>query len=35
MDQKDIKQNVKEKYSQIAMQSKQENDSSCCGAIGC
>lgn len=35
MDQKDIKQTVKEKYSQIAMQSKQENESSCCGATGC
>ena len=30
-----IKQTVKEKYSQIAMQSKQENESSCCGATGC
>lgn len=35
MDQKDIKQAVKEKYSQIAMQTKQENESSCCGATGC
>lgn len=35
MDQKDIKQTVKEKYSQIAMQSKQENETSCCGATGC
>ena len=35
MDQRDIKQAVKEKYSQIAMQSKQENESSCCGATGC
>jgi ubiquinone/menaquinone biosynthesis C-methylase UbiE len=35
MDQKDIKRTVKEKYSQIAMQSKQENESSCCGATGC
>ncbi len=35
MGQKDIKQTVKEKYSQIAMQSKQENESSCCGATGC
>lgn len=35
MDQKDIKQTVKEKYSQIAMQSKQENESSCCCATGC
>lgn len=35
MDQKDIKQTVKEKYSQIAMQTKQENESSCCGATGC
>ena len=35
MGQKDIKQTVKEKYSQIAMRSKQENESSCCGATGC
>jgi len=35
MDEKDIKQSVKEKYSQIAMQSKQENESSCCGSTGC
>lgn len=35
MDTKDIKQTVKEKYSQIAMQSKQDNESSCCGAAGC
>ncbi|MGE0077806.1 MAG: arsenite methyltransferase [Bacteroidales bacterium] len=35
MDEKDIKQTVKEKYSQIAMQSKQENQSSCCGSTGC
>lgn len=35
MDQKDIKETVKEKYSQIAIQSKQDNESSCCGATGC
>ncbi len=35
MEEKDIKQTVKEKYSQIAMQAKQENGSSCCGTAGC
>ncbi len=30
-----IKQMVKEKYSEIATQSKDENASSCCGAGGC
>ena len=35
MNEKDIKQTVKEKYSQIAMQSKQGNESSCCGTTGC
>jgi ubiquinone/menaquinone biosynthesis C-methylase UbiE len=35
MDEKDIKQTVKEKYSQIATQSKLDNDSSCCGSTGC
>jgi arsenite methyltransferase len=32
---KDIKEIVKEKYSQIARQSKKENETSCCGAGGC
>ncbi|MEI8004569.1 MAG: arsenite methyltransferase [Bacteroidota bacterium] len=32
---KDIKEIVKEKYSQIATQSKKENETSCCGAGGC
>ena len=31
---KDIKEIVKEKYSQIAQQSKKENESSCCGSGG-
>lgn len=30
-----LKQIVKEKYSQIAHQSKEQNESSCCGAGGC
>jgi arsenite methyltransferase len=32
---KDIKEIVKEKYSQIALQSKKENETSCCGSGGC
>ncbi len=32
---KDIKEIVNEKYSQIALQSKKENETSCCGAGGC
>ncbi|MBE0647145.1 MAG: arsenite methyltransferase [Bacteroidales bacterium] len=32
---KEIKEIVKEKYSQIANQSKQENETSCCGSGGC
>lgn len=32
---KDIKEIVKDKYSQIALQSKKENETSCCGAGGC
>ena len=32
---KDIKEIVKEKYSQIAQQSKNENETSCCGSVGC
>ncbi len=30
-----LKELVKEKYSQIASQSKEQNSSSCCGATGC
>ena len=32
---KNIKDIVKEKYGQIANQSKQQNQSSCCGSTGC
>ncbi len=32
---KDIKEIVKEKYSMIAIQSKEQNKSSCCGSTGC
>jgi SAM-dependent methyltransferase len=32
---KDLKAIVKEKYSQIALQSKTQNESSCCGSTGC
>jgi SAM-dependent methyltransferase len=35
MNPKELKLIVKEKYSQIAGQSKQQNESSCCGATGC
>lgn len=31
----DLKQLVKDKYSQIAEQSKETNETSCCGATGC
>ncbi len=31
----DLKQLVREKYSQIADQSKETNETSCCGATGC
>src|SRR6187401_3717090 len=31
----EIKELVREKYSQIASQSKKQNASSCCGATGC
>jgi len=31
----DLKLIVKEKYGEIATQSKQQNESSCCGATGC
>jgi hypothetical protein len=32
---KDIKEIVKEKYSQIAIQTRKENETSCCGSGGC
>lgn len=32
---KEIKEIVKEKYSQIATQTKRENETSCCGSGGC
>jgi SAM-dependent methyltransferase len=32
---KDVKEIVKEKYSEIAQQSKQANETSCCGSTGC
>lgn len=32
---KDLKKTVREKYAEISRQSKQENESSCCGAGGC
>jgi len=35
MNAEDLKLVVKEKYSEIANQSKQQNESSCCGATGC
>jgi SAM-dependent methyltransferase len=35
MDASTIKQTVKEKYGEIAKQSKEQNESSCCGAGGC
>lgn len=35
MDANNLKLIVKEKYSEIAKQSKQQNESSCCGASGC
>ena len=31
----EIKQVVREKYSEIAQQSKTQNSSSCCGVGGC
>ena len=31
----EIKSLVKEKYSEIALQSKETNATSCCGATGC
>ena len=35
MNANDLKLVVKEKYGQIAEQTKQQNESSCCGATGC
>lgn len=35
MNNEEIKDVVKEKYSEIAQQSKQENETSCCGSTGC
>lgn len=35
MDSTQIKQTVKEKYGEIARQSKKQNESSCCGSGGC
>ena len=35
MNPNDLKLIVKEKYGQIAAQSKQQNETSCCGATGC
>lgn len=35
MNANDLKLVVKEKYSEIAKQSKQQNETSCCGATGC
>jgi ubiquinone/menaquinone biosynthesis C-methylase UbiE len=35
MNAQDLKFVVKEKYGQIASQTKQQNESSCCGATGC
>ncbi|MBT5668791.1 MAG: arsenite S-adenosylmethyltransferase, partial [Lentimicrobiaceae bacterium] len=31
----DIKEIVKDKYSLIANQTKEQNDASCCGSTGC
>ncbi len=35
MNASDLKLIVKEKYSEIALQSKEQNETSCCGATGC
>ena len=35
MNASDLKLIVKEKYSEIALQSKEKNETSCCGATGC
>ena len=31
----ELKKIVKDKYSEIALQSKEQNAASCCGATGC
>lgn len=35
MNHEELKQTVKEKYSEIALQTKEQNESSCCGSTGC
>lgn len=35
MNSEELKNSVKEKYSEIAQQSRQVNETSCCGATGC
>ncbi len=35
MKNEELKNIVKEKYGEIALQSRQENETSCCGATGC
>lgn len=35
MENNELKDIVKQKYGEIAMQSKEDNESSCCGATGC
>lgn len=35
MKNEELKSIVKEKYAEIALQSRQENETSCCGAAGC
>ncbi len=35
MNNEELKQTVKEKYSEIALQTKEQNESSCCGSTGC
>ncbi|KAF0202916.1 MAG: methylase involved in ubiquinone/menaquinone [Bacteroidetes bacterium] len=35
MKNEELKSIVKEKYAEIALQSRQENETSCCGATGC
>ncbi len=32
---KDLKELVRQKYSEIALQDKEDNQASCCGATGC
>ena len=31
----DLKDIIRQKYSEIALQNKETNESSCCGASGC